>query len=111
MGPFRRHGGNGAPKGSRPLLTSLTTLLFQTHWIDDLGTDEPDVLRIMVSASGSVLLLSGLVLRTRWSGRALLVLGFLFVALVSVADLCGLNAEGAFAPDLVAHWCEIRGGV
>lgn len=59
------------------ILTGVTTLLFQTHWIDDLGTDEGDVLGITVSAVGSVLLLSGLALRKRWSGRALLTLAFL----------------------------------
>ena len=91
------------------ILTGVTTLLFQTHWIDDLGTDEGDVLGITVSAVGSVLLLSGLALRKRWSGRALLTLAFLSVAFVSAADLGGLNAEGAFAPDLEAHWRENLG--
>ena len=91
------------------ILTGVTTLLFQTHWIDDLGTDEGDVLGITVSAVGSVLLLSGLALRKRWSGRALLTLAFLSVAFVSAADLGGLNAEGAFAPDLEAHWREKPG--
>jgi hypothetical protein len=91
------------------LLTGITVLLFQTHWLDDLGTDESDVMGITVSAIGSVMLLSGLLLRKHWSGRALLVLGFLSVAFVSAADLRGLNAEGAFAPDVVAHWRETLG--
>ena len=91
------------------LLTGVTALLFQTHWIDDLGTDQSDVLGITVSAVGSVLLLSGLALRRRSSGRALLTLGFLAVAFVSAADLGGLNAEGVFAPDLGAHWRESLG--
>ena len=92
------------------LLTGLTTVLFQTHWIDDLGTDEHDVLGITVSAFGSVLLLSGLLLFRRSRGRrALLVLGFLFVAFVSAADLSGLGPQGTFAPDVVAHWRDNLG--
>jgi hypothetical protein len=91
------------------LLTGLTILLFQTHWVDDLGTDERDVLGITVSAVGSVLLVSGLLLRSRGCGRALLVLGFLLVAFVSAADLCGLDTEGALAPDVVAHWRDDLG--
>jgi hypothetical protein len=92
------------------LLTGLTTLLFQTHWIDDLGTDERDVLGITVSAIGSLLLLSGLLLLGRPGGRpAVLVLGFLFTAFVSAADLCGLDAQGSLAPDVVAHWRDNLG--
>jgi Na+/phosphate symporter len=91
------------------LLTALTLVLFQTHWVDDLGTDEPDVLGIGVSAIGSALLVTGLLLRRRGCGRALLVLGFLFVAFVSAADLCGLDTNGAFAPDVVAHWRDHLG--
>jgi hypothetical protein len=91
------------------LLTGLTLLLFQTHWVDDLGTDEPDVLGITVSAVGCVLLMTGLLLRRRGYGRVLLALGFLFVAFVSGADLCGLDAKGALAPDVVAHWRDDLG--
>jgi hypothetical protein len=91
------------------ILTALTTLLFQTHWVDDLGTDEGDVLGITVSAVGSVLLLSGLLLQRIGGRPALLVLGLLFVAFVSTADLCGLNAQGTFAPDVVAHWRDSLG--
>jgi hypothetical protein len=91
------------------LLTSLTTLLFQTHWIDDVGTDERDVLGITVSIVGSMLLLTGLVLRKSLPGRGLLVVAFLSVAFVSAADLCGLNAAGDFAPDLGAHWRDNLG--
>jgi hypothetical protein len=91
------------------LLTGLTTVLFQTHWVDDLGTNERDVLGITVSAVGSALLLSGLVLLRRRRQRALLVLGFLFVAFVSAADICGMDTEGAFAPDIVGHWRDRLG--
>jgi hypothetical protein len=91
------------------LLTGLTAVLFQTHWVDDLGTNERDVLGITVSAVGSALLLSGLVLLRRRRQRALLMLGFLFVAFVSTADICGVDTEGAFAPDIVAHWRDSLG--
>jgi hypothetical protein len=37
------------------------------------------------------------------------VLGFLFVALVSAADLCGLDPNGNFAPDVIAHWRDHLG--
>ncbi len=91
------------------LLTGLTMFLFQTHWVDDLGTDDRDVLGITVSAVGSVLLFSGLLLLRRGCRRALLALGFLFVAFVSAADLRGLDAEGALAPDVIAHWRDNLG--
>jgi hypothetical protein len=86
------------------VFAGLTVLLFQTHWIDDFTTAEPDVLGITVSAVGGALLVAGLLLRRRGFGLALLVLGFLFVALVSAADLRGVDTTGALAPDIVAHW-------
>ena len=86
------------------LLTALTIFLFQTHWVDDLGTDDRDVLGITISTVGSVLLFTGLLLLRRRCRRTLLMLGFLFVALVSAADLRGLDAEGAFSPDVIDHW-------
>jgi hypothetical protein len=91
------------------LLTGLTTFLFQTHWVDDLATDERDVLGITVSTFGSLLLLSGLLLWRHGGRRALLLLAFLFVAFVSAADLCGLDAKGVLASDLVAHWRDKLG--
>jgi hypothetical protein len=97
------------PRSLILLITGLTTFLFQTHWVDDLGTDERDVLGITVSAFGSVLLLSGLLLLRTRGRRALIVLGFLFVAFVSAADLCGLDTRGTFAPDVVAHWRDNLG--
>jgi hypothetical protein len=92
------------------LLTGLTTFLFQTHWVDDLGTEDRDVLGITVSTVGSALLLIGLFMFRRPGGRrALLVLGFLFIVFVSAADLCGLNAQGTLAPDVIAHWRDNLG--
>ena len=37
------------------------------------------------------------------------MLGFLFVAFVSAADLSGLGPQGTFAPDVVAHWRDTLG--
>jgi hypothetical protein len=91
------------------VITGLTMLLFQTHWVDDLGTADRDVLGITVSAVGSVLLLSGLLLLRHSCRRAVLALGFLFVAFVSAADLRGLDTEGALAPDVIAHWRDNLG--
>ena len=86
------------------LLAGLTVFLFQTHWVDDLGTADPDVPGITVAAIGSMLLATGLLLRRRVVGVAVLVLGFLFVGLVSAADLRGLDKTGSAAPDILAHW-------
>jgi len=86
------------------LLAGLTMFLFQTHWVDDLGTGDPDVPGITVAAIGSLLLAIGLLLRPRVIGVAVLVLGFLFVALVSAADLRGLDTTGTPARDILAHW-------
>ena len=91
------------------LLTALTIFLFQTHWVDDLGTADRDVLGITISTVGSVLLFTGLLLLRRGCRRAVLALGFLFVAFVSAADLRGLDTEGAFAPDVMAHWRDNLG--
>jgi hypothetical protein len=91
------------------LLTGFTMFLFQTHWVDDLGTADRDVLGITVSAVGSVLLLSGLLLLRRGRRRAVLALGFLLVAFVSAADLRGLDTQGALAPDVMAHWRDNLG--
>ena len=86
------------------LLAGLTIFLFQTHWVDDLGTGDPDVPGITVAAIGGMLLAIGLRLRRRVVGVTVLVLGFLFVALVSAADLRGVDTTGTAAPDILAHW-------
>ena len=86
------------------LLAGLTMFLFQTHWVDDLGTGDPDVPGITVAAIGSMLLATGLLLRRRVVRVAVLLLGFLFVGLVSAADLRGLDTSGTAAPDILAHW-------
>jgi hypothetical protein len=41
-------------------LTGLTTVLFQTHWVDDLGTDERDVLGWGVTLAVALTLVSSL---------------------------------------------------
>ena len=86
------------------LLTVLTIFLFQTHWIDDLGAGDRDLPGSTVAAIGSMLLATGLLLRRRVVGAAVLGLGLLFVALVSAADLRGLDTTGTAAPDILAHW-------
>ena len=43
-------------------------------------------------------------LRRRVVGVAVLLLGLLFVGLVSAADLRGLDTSGTAAPDILAHW-------
>jgi len=86
------------------LLTVLTIFLFQTHWVDDLGTGDSDLPGITVAAIGGMLLATGLLLRRRGVGVAVLVLGFLFVGLVSAADLRGLDTTGTAAPDILTHW-------
>jgi len=86
------------------LLTVLTIFLFQTHWVDDLGTGDPDVPGMTVAAIGSMLLATGVLFRRRVIGVAVLVLGFVFVGLVSAADLRGLDTAGTAAPDILTHW-------
>jgi hypothetical protein len=86
------------------LLDGVTMVLFQTHWVDDLGTGDADLPGITVAAIGGLLLSTGLLLRRRVIGVAVLVLGFLVVALVSAADLRGLDTTGTPAPDILAHW-------
>ncbi|HWG89295.1 MAG TPA: hypothetical protein VNZ52_00450 [Candidatus Thermoplasmatota archaeon] len=87
-----------------PLVAILTTVAFQSHWLDDLGTGDPDVAGRVVSAVGTLFLLGGVLLLPRRAGRLALALGFLFTAMVSIADLSGLGVGGAFAPDVVEHW-------
>lgn len=92
------------PERLLAFVTFLTVVLFQTHWVDDLPTGEPDTAGRVVSLVGTTLLLAGLLARHRRWGRIVLALGFLFVAFVSAADLSGLGQDGGFAPDVVEHW-------
>ncbi len=91
------------------LVTLATVALFQSHWLDDVATDDPDTAGILVSATGTLLLLAGLALHRRRAGRILMAVGFLFRAFVSMADLAGLGVDGTFEPNLVAHWRDTLG--
>jgi hypothetical protein len=84
-------------------LVVAVTVLFQSHWLDDLGSGEPDVAGRIVSAIGT-LALGGGILRNTLLGRALLALALLFAAFISVADLVGLRANGTRTSDVWAYW-------
>jgi hypothetical protein len=79
-------------------------VLFQSHWLDDLGSGEPDVAGRIVSVIGTLSLSVGVILRNAVLGRALLALALLFTAFVSVADLVGFRADGTRIADVWAHW-------
>jgi hypothetical protein len=86
-----------------PFLVTVL-LLFQSHWLDDILTGEPDAPGIAVSAVGSLLLLTGLVSRRLLAGRVILTLALLFVVFVSVADLVGMKPDGSRTPNVLHHW-------
>ena len=79
-------------------------VLFQSHWLDDLGSGEPDVAGRIVSAIGTSALGGGMILRKSVLGRALLALALLFTAFISIADLVGFRADGTRSSDVWAHW-------
>ena len=79
-------------------------VLFQSHWLDDLGSGEPDVAGRIVSAIGTSALGGGMILRKSLLGRALLALALLFTAFISIADLVGFRADGTRSADVWAHW-------
>jgi hypothetical protein len=85
-------------------LVVLTLLLYQSHWLDDAFTDEPDAAGIIVSAIGSAAVLAILVAPRSFVARVAGVLGLGFIALISVADLVGLQQDGSRAEDIVMHW-------
>jgi hypothetical protein len=79
-------------------------VLFQSHWLDDLGSGEPDIAGRIVSAIGTSALSAGVILRNAVLGRALLALALLSAVFISVADLVGLRADGTRASDIWAYW-------
>lgn len=79
-------------------------VLFQSHWLDDVGSGESDTAGIAVSALGSAALLVGLLASRALVGRILLRAGLAFVIFISVADLVGLRPDGTREPDLLQHW-------
>lgn len=82
----------------------VAVLLFQSHWLDDLGASDGDVAGIAVSAAGTLALVGGALGHRLLIGRACVVLGLVFVAWVSIADLIGLRADGSRPTDIVDHW-------
>ena len=89
---------------SARLLAFITISLFQSHWIDDLGSGASDTAGVVVSAIGTLLIGAGFALRARAAGRLVLALGLLFAAFVSVADIIGLQPDGSRKPDMLNHW-------
>ena len=85
-------------------LFAAVLVLFQSHWLDDVGSGEPDTGGIMVSAIVSAVLVAGFLGRRCQIGRIALGLGLAFVVLVSLADLTGMQPNGELVPDLGDHW-------
>lgn len=79
-------------------------VLFQSHWLDDVGSAQPDAAGRIVSAIGTLALGAGLILRNGALGRALLAFALLFTAFVSIADLIGLRADGTRTTNVWSHW-------
>jgi hypothetical protein len=84
-------------------LIVVTILLFQTHWIDDVFSGQPDPAGVAVSAIGSVLMVGGYGFRRYGVGRTMLGAGLVFVALVSLADLTGVRPDGSLTSALLHH--------
>src|SRR5215207_6798228 len=85
-------------------LVAAVIVLFQSHWLDDLGSGDPDVAGRIVSAAGTLALGVGVLLRKTVLGRALLAFALLIAVFISIADLAGLGADGTRTPDVWAHW-------
>ena len=88
------------------MLFAAVLVLFQSHWLDDVGSGsgEPDTAGITVSAIVSTVLIAGFLGRRFRVGRIALGLGILFVVLVSLADLIGIQPDGTLVPNLGEHW-------
>jgi hypothetical protein len=85
-------------------LLGLTVLLFQSHWLDDLGSGAPDTAGVIVSAIGTALVVAGAFARGSVAGRVVLRAGLTFVALISLADLVALRPDGSLRPDLITYY-------
>jgi hypothetical protein len=86
-------------------------VLFQSHWLDDVGSGQPDAAGRIVSAVATLALAAGLILRNAALGRALLAFALLFTAFVSVADLIGFRADGTRTMNIWSHWRRDLGWV
>jgi len=95
-----------ASSRDRVLVWFVVTIivLFQSHWLDDLGSGEPDIAGRTVSAIGTFVLSAGVIFSNGVLGRAVLVLGLLFTAFISIADLVGFRADGTRISNVWAHW-------
>jgi hypothetical protein len=100
---WRRPRDSGSAIGRQWWLLGVTLLLFQSHWIDDVGSGSSDTAGIAVSVLGSGLVAIGAATRRRIWGRILLGLGLLFIIMVSVADLTGIGPDGSMTANLSHH--------
>jgi hypothetical protein len=82
----------------------LAAVLFQSHWVDDLGGVDDDTAGIVVSAIGTIALAAGYAKRASLLGRVVLAAALGFVIFVSAADLAGVAPDGSLAEDVVSHW-------
>jgi hypothetical protein len=89
---------------ARVVLLGVVLVLFQSHWVDDVGNGEPDTTGIAVSVGGSAALLVGFLSYGSRIGRVVYSLGLLFVAWVSLADLIGMRPDGTLVPSLPRYW-------
>jgi hypothetical protein len=82
----------------------LAVLLFQSHWLDDVGSGEPDTAGLAVSAIGLALVVAGLLSQGAVLGRVVLRAGLLFITFISLADLVALRPDGSLRPDLIRYY-------
>lgn len=82
----------------------LAAVLFQSHWVDDLGGVDDDTAGIVVSAIGTIALAVGYAKRGTLLGRVVMVAALGFILFVSAADLAGVAPDGSLAKDVVGHW-------
>jgi hypothetical protein len=85
-------------------LVVAVIVLFQSHWLDDLGSGDPDVAGRIVGAVVTLALGGGVLLRKTVLGRAHMALVLLITVFISIADLVGLRADGTRTSDVWAHW-------
>ena len=91
-------------RSARLALFAAVTALFQSHWVDDVGSGESDAAGIAVSAIATVTLVIGFLSRGSRLGRLVYRLGLLFVVWVSFADLIGMRPDGTLTTDLRTYW-------
>lgn len=85
------------------ILALVLVILFQSHWLNDIGSGDSDAAGILVSLIGTTMLVAGIVWRRFLAGKAILLLGLIFVILVSLADPFGIRADGSRAENIIQH--------